>query len=319
MRVTVLGAGVSGLTCGVRLLEAGASVTIVARDLPAATTSAVAGAVWFPYRVAADERTGPWAEAGYRRFAALAEADDGAPVSMVELTMLYPDALLDEPWWLASVPGERVRTSRADELPPDYGDGRAVRVPCIQAPAYLDWLTRRFHDLGGRIEQRPVATLDELPGDAVVDCAGVRAGALVEDETLKPVRGQVAYVRTGARLRFMVDEAGPNALAYVLPRPDVVVLGGTAEEDDWELRPREATTRDILERTRRLQPELAGATLVGAAVGLRPARAAVRLEYAATTDGRPLVHDYGHGGSGFTLSWGCAGEVASLLLGDGSP
>jgi D-amino-acid oxidase len=64
MRVTVLGAGVSGLTCGVRLLEAGAAaVTIVARELPARTTSAVAGAVWFPYRVAPNERTGPWAEA----------------------------------------------------------------------------------------------------------------------------------------------------------------------------------------------------------------------------------------------------------------
>ena len=80
----------------------------------------------------------------------------------------------------------------------------------------------------------------------------------------------------------MVDETGPNALAYVLPRADVVVLGGTAEEGDRELAPREATTRDILERTRRLQPALADATLVGAAVGLRPARPAVRLEREAT-------------------------------------
>ena len=312
MRVTIVGAGVSGLSCGVRLLEDRHQVTIVARDLPQDTTSAVAGAVWFPYRVAPNERTGPWARASYERFASLVENDD-APVTMAEVTMLYPDPLGEEPWWLDAVPGDRVRASRPDELPEQYGDGRAVAVPCIQAPAYLDWLMRRFRREGGRLEQRAIGALDGLPGDVVVDCAGVGAAALTGDAEIKPVRGQVAYVRTNAPLRFMVDETGPNALAYVLPRPDVAVLGGTAEEGDDDLTPREATTQDILARTRRLQPELAGATLVGAAVGLRPARPAVRLESDTLADGRPLIHDYGHGGSGFTLSWGCAGEVARTV------
>jgi D-amino-acid oxidase len=313
MRITIVGAGVSGLTCGVRLLEDRHQVTIVARELPRETTSAVAGAVWFPYRVAPNERTGPWAQASYERFAGLVENGD-APVTMTELTMLYPEPLREEPWWLDAVPGDRVRASRPDELPDGYGDGRAVAVPCIQAPAYLDWLTRRVERAGGRIEQRDVGALAELPGDVVVDCAGVGAAALAGDEELRPVRGQVAYVRTDAPLRFMVDETGPNALAYVLPRPDIAVLGGTAEEGDDDLRPREATTQDILARTRRLQPELEGATLVGTAVGLRPARPAVRLERDSLGDGRPLIHDYGHGGSGFTLSWGCASEVAETVL-----
>jgi D-amino-acid oxidase len=313
MRVTILGAGVSGLTCGVRLLEDGHEVTIVARELAPQTTSAVAGAVWFPYRVAPNERTGPWAEASYRRFAALAAQKDSAPIEMVELTMLYPEPLDQEPWWLGAVPGERVRTVAAEELPEGYGDGRAVQVPCIEAPAYLDWLMDRFADVGGRFEQRAVAAFEELPGQVVVDCAGVGATALAGDAALHPVRGQVAYVKCDAPLRFMVDEEGPNALAYVLPRRDVVVLGGTAEEGDGDLTPREHATRDILERTARLQPELRGAALIGTAVGLRPARPAVRLELEETSDGRPLIHDYGHGGSGFTLSWGCADEVARTV------
>ena len=306
MDVTVVGAGVSGLTVALRLLEEGCRVTIVARELPADTTSAVAGAVWFPYRVAPNERTGPWAEAGYERFAALVD-DAGAPVTMVELTMLYPEPLREEPWWLAAVPGDRVRASRADELPPGYGDGRAVQVPCVVAPTYLAWIEERVRELGGSLERRSVDSLDALAGDAVVNCAGADA------PDVEPVRGQVVYVRTRAPLRFMVDEEGPNALAYVLPRPDVVVLGGTAEPGDRDLRPREATTRDILERTRRLQPQLEGAEVVGSAVGLRPARPSVRLERETMSDGRPLVHDYGHGGSGFTLSWGCADEVAALV------
>jgi D-amino-acid oxidase len=306
MRVAVVGAGVSGLSCGVRLLEEGHEVRIVARELPPRTTSAVAGAVWFPYRVAPNERTGPWAAASYQRFAQLAESRE-APVTMVELTMLYPEPLAEEPWWLDAVPGSRVRASTRQELPMDYGDGRAVQVPCIEAPAYLDWLTRRFADLGGRIAMQTVEKLDDLPEPVVVNCPGAAA----DDAT--PVRGQVAYVRSTRELRFMVDEEGPNALAYVLPRPDVVVLGGTAEEGDTDLEPREQTTKEILAKTRRMQPELADATFVGAAVGLRPARTAVRLERTDTPAGKAVVHDYGHGGSGFTLSWGCADEVATAV------
>ena len=316
MRIAVVGAGVSGLTCGVRLLELGATeVTIVARDVPPHhTTSAVAGAVWFPYRVQPNERTGPWGAAGYERFADLAEKGE-APVTMAELTMLYPEPLGEEPWWLAAVPdSDAVRTATADELPDGYGDARIVRVPCIEAPKYLDWLRRRFIGLGGMFEQRELTSLDEPAQDVVVNCAGVGATGLAHDDDLKPVRGQVAYVRTSARLRFMVDEQSPNALAYVLPRPDIVVLGGTAEEGDTDMRPRDETTRSILERTKLLAPELKDATYVGAAVGLRPARSAVRLEREALEDGRPLIHDYGHGGSGFTLSWGCADEVAKLVL-----
>jgi D-amino-acid oxidase len=314
VRIAVVGGGVSGLTCGVRLLEEGARVTLVTRDAPAATTSSVAGAVWFPYRVRPNARTGPWGSAGYERFSRLAERDR-MPVTMVELTMLYGEPLEEEPWWLASVPAESVRAPAAGELPDGYGDGRVLRVPCIEAPAYLDWLARRFAELGGITETRELSSLGEADGDVVVNCAGVGAGPLADDDDLRPVRGQVAYVRTRERLRFMVDENGPNALSYVLPRPDVVVLGGTAEEGDSETRVRPETTKAILERTLLLDPRLEHATYVGSAVGLRPARSEVRLEAATLHDGRPVVHNYGHGGSGFTLSWGCADEVARLALG----
>ena len=317
MRIAIVGGGVSGLTCGVRLVEEGARVTIVSRDAPGATTSAVAGAVWFPYRVRPNERTGPWGRVGYERFSGLA-ADESVPVTMVELTALYPDPLPEEPWWLSAVPGDGVRAAAAEELPDGYADGRVVRVPCIAAPAYLDWLARRFADLGGVFERRELTALDEPDADVVVNCAGVGARRLTGDPDIRPVRGQVVYVRTRERLRFMVDETGPNALAYVLPRPDVVVLGGTAEEDDWEPEVRPETTRSIIARTRLLDPRLEDATYVGSAVGLRPARSEVRLEAERLADGRLLVHDYGHGGSGFTLSWGCADEVARLVLGDGA-
>ena len=61
-------------------------------------------------------------------------------------------------------------------------------------------------------------------------------------------------------------------------------------------------------------PELAGATELGQRVGLRPARPHVRLERLPSgTDAGSVVHCYGHGGAGVTLSWGCADEVAALV------
>jgi D-amino-acid oxidase len=317
MSITVVGAGVSGLTCAVRLLEEGARVTLVAREMSAGTTSAVAGAVWFPYRVRPNQRTGPWGAYGYERFERMAAAGDDMPVTMVELTILYWEPLLAEPWWVGALPGDSARATTAGELPDGFAEGRTALVPCIRAPAYLDWLGRRFAELGGVLEVRELASLEEAGGDAVVNCTGVGACGLAGDADLKPVRGQVAYVRTREPLRFMVDETSPNALAYVLPRPDVVVLGGTADEGDGDMRPRPETTKSILERTLKLQPQLAGAEYVGSAVGLRPARSEVRLERSQLEGGRPLVHIFGHGGSGFTLSWGCAEEVARLVLDSG--
>jgi len=61
-------------------------------------------------------------------------------------------------------------------------------------------------------------------------------------------------------------------------------------------------------------PDLSDSLVIGAVAGLRPyRRGGVRLELDSLPDGRPLVHDYGHGGAGLTLSWGCA-EVALDLL-----
>ncbi|XP_049871495.1 D-amino-acid oxidase isoform X2 [Pectinophora gossypiella] len=54
------------------------------------------------------------------------------------------------------------------------------------------------------------------------------------------------------------------------------------------------------------------AKIVDTWVGLRPGRDAVRLE-AEEKDGRLYIHNYGHGGSGLTLFWGCGTQVLQLL------
>ncbi|SFB39767.1 D-amino-acid oxidase [Amycolatopsis marina] len=74
-----------------------------------------------------------------------------------------------------------------------------------------------------------------------------------------------------------------------------------------ETEPDQAVTESILRRCRALVPELADASVLRTKVGLRPARPEVRLDRVDD-----VIHCYGHGGAGVTLSWGCADEVADV-------
>ena len=103
MRVIVVGAGVVGLTCAVRLLEAGHRVDVVARDLPLETTSAVAAAIWYPYRALPRDKVTAWATTSYAVFDALADTDPESGVRMVRGHRGVREAAA-RPWWVGAVP-----------------------------------------------------------------------------------------------------------------------------------------------------------------------------------------------------------------------
>ena len=58
---------------------------------------------------------------------------------------------------------------------------------------------------------------------------------------------------------------------------------------------------------------LADAKIFDVRVGLRPLRPTVRLEKEILRNGTPLIHNYGHVGAGYTLSWGCAFYMLKLV------
>ena len=295
MTTVVVGAGVVGLTTAVRLREAGVDAHVVAREDPLETTSAVAAALWYPYRALPAERVTAWSAATYEALAALAGVA-GTGVRMLAGTeRLAPDA--PDPWWREAVPGFE-RTA----------EGLRFTAPVVDMSVHLPWLVERLRALGGSVERGAVGSLDELEADAVVNCAGLGARELARDPSLSAVRGQVVRVSAPDVREWLLDQSDPEDLVYVVPRVNDVVLGGTAQEGDENLRPDPATTEAIRARCAALIPALHDAPVVDVAVGLRPARPAVRLE----AEGR-IVHCYGHGGAGVTLAWGCAGEVAALL------
>jgi D-amino-acid oxidase len=308
--VTVIGAGVIGLTCALELAESGLRVRVVARDRLADTTSGVAAAVWYPYRAYPYDRVLGWSQASYRTFARLAADDPGAGVRMrLGTELLRADA--PDPWWAGAVPD----LEKVTDVPAGFVAGWRFRAPVIDMSRYLPWLEGR---LGAHDVTPETLTVDRLgPGDelggVVVDCAGLGARELVPDPSVTPVRGQVVLCGQVGLEEWVVDDGDDShGLTYVVPRIDDIVVGGTAEEGFFDRRVDPGVAAAILERARALVPALGDATVRAHRVGLRPARPAVRLD-AEVRDGRRVVHCYGHGGAGVTLSWGCAADVVALV------
>lgn len=277
---------------------------MIARDLPLETTSSAAAALWYPYRAYPFERVTAWAATTFTELSSIA-GTEGAGVSLVPGTEVLRGGTGTPPWWSSAVPA----LEPATDLLLGYDAGWSFTAPVAEMPVYLRWLLARVEELGGTVTRMALSALPDL-APVVVNAAGLGARLLGGDGAVVPVRGQVVYVEQVGLDRWWLDSAGPT---YVVPRSNDIVVGGTEEEGSWDPAPDEAVSEGILARARELVPALRGAKVLGHRVGLRPARATVRLEEVATPNGNRLVHCYGHGGAGVTLSWGCADEVASLV------
>jgi D-amino-acid oxidase len=297
-RVIVVGAGVVGLTCAVRLLEAGHRVDVVARDLPLESTSAVAAALWYPYRAMPQDRVTAWSKTSYAVFAGLAGVE-ATGVRMLTGTEVLATRQPD-PWWRDAVPS----LDRETSLPAGYADGWTFVAPVIDMPVHLRWLVGRIEELGGTLTRMNLSALPGEDGSLVVNATGLGARHFGADPSVTPVRGQVVVVDQVGIDRWILDGAG---LTYVVPRTDEVVVGGTDVEGEWSRTPDPAVAEEILHRATALVPELEGARVRRYKVGLRPGRPEVRLERVGH-----VIHCYGHGGAGVTLSWGCADDVVRL-------
>src|SRR5947209_11042329 len=184
--VTVVGAGVIGLTCAHALGQAGYRVTVMTADRR--RVSDVAGGLWLPYASGESRdvirwalQTLPWLEAR------------GFP------SRDYLHLQARAPWWLGAVPEDRVRPARADELPPGYDHGWVLRVPLVSMPRHLTALEPT------RIVRRTVTSLEGISG-LVVNCTGLAARSLARDPSVSAARGQVVHLTTLPGVPCVCDE-----------------------------------------------------------------------------------------------------------------
>ena len=302
-RVIVVGAGVVGLTCAVRLLEAGLRVDVVARDLPLETTSAAAAAIWYPYRALPQDRVdGVGADVVRRlRRARRTPTRSDRRVRMVPGT----EVLAGSPArplvarggaGAGAHPGRASRTGRA-------GWSFTTPVADMSGLPAAGWRAG-WRQLGGTITR---LNLSALPAAGlVVNCSGLGARLLGGG----PDASYPCAARSWSSSRSGWRGGGST-------RP-VRRTSCRASATSWSAAPtsrasgavrrRRRPRPTILARGARLVPELRAARVLRHKVGLRPVRPAVRLERVGD-----VVHCYGHGGAGVTLSWGVADEVVALL------
>ena len=314
-RITVVGCGVSGLTTGVKLVRAGFNVEIVAQYHSPNTTSDVAAAIYFPFLAKPEDKVLDWSIDSRIEFELLARDHPESGVHIIDLLWLSKDEIKSDPEWVKAV-AEPPRRARQDELPDGFRDGLVTFVPLIETPIYMPFLHSIFVSAGGIIRP-PGRRIDDLSllaaeeGSLVINCTGLGAKPLCKDESLRPVKGQVIRIEKISLQRAVGYDLDKNALAYVLPRTHDCVLGGTAEEGVWDDKPSEEQREGIRERCGVLVPSVKNARMLSEAARSRPVRDEVRVEWDPVD--RRIVHNYGHGGSGFTLSWGCAQEVVKLV------
>ena len=307
----VVGAGVVGLTTAISLAEAGVATRVIAAEPPSRTTSAAAGAVWGPVLCGPADRCREWARAGLTVFGSLA-GEPAAGVRQVSGRELSSKAATPADW-LDMLADHRLLAD--DELPSGFVSGWRYTAPVVTMPEYLEYLVRRLESAGGSIAIEAVTSLSSLDAPVVVNCTGVGARSLAGDPAVVPVRGQVVVVRNPGIEEFYINhDLHGHDYVYLFPHGDLVLLGGTAEEGAWDLPARPEVSARILRDCSAVFPELDGAEVVAERVGLRPYRPSVRLEAESLPGSRVLWHNYGHGGGGVTLAWGCAREITEGVL-----
>jgi len=217
--IAVVGCGALGLTAAILAQEAGARVTIYAKDLLADARSARATGSWTPdSRIALADAAGPkfgdlWEEMArisfkrYRRYLGL----PGAPVEWADHYDLFDPSAPSPPEPPPTVKPlafaryrERIRdiTPGDELLPPGatpFPTAQVRRTSALQfnIADYGHTLMADFLAAGGRVERREFRELGELANlkqKVVINCPGYGARALCRDETVTPVRGQIAWL-----------------------------------------------------------------------------------------------------------------------------
>ena len=211
--------GVVGLSCALRLLEAGHRVDVLARDLPLETTSSVAAAIWYPYLAFPQDKVTAWGRTTYAEFARLADATRptgsrcaGAPSCCASRRRTRGGSRPCRRW-----------TGCEPRAP--YADAWSFVTPVVDMPRYLAWLRRGSIEAGGTVTRLALARLPE--GPLVVNCSGLGSRALAGDPTT------TAGARPGGRGRAVRARASggwPRTGRRTSSRAaDDIVLGGTED------------------------------------------------------------------------------------------
>ena len=348
-QIAVLGGGVIGLTTGILLLETKrCDVTVYAHRAVASDShtlplvSEVACALWLPMwtnhggqgKSDYQKQESSWSRNSFRFFSNL---NSSCGVDSILHHEFYSEADMKS--------GLFLKAEDADFLP-EFDEGQDTNPPpmpqgmqplvyrqsfytyIIAVPVYLTWLRQRFLALGGKFETGIFFSNTEdilrIKADLFVNALGLGASHIFHDTTLTGMKGQVVLCPPDSNIKCSVG-AGEFCM---IPRRDALVLGSLFQAHFNDAAPTQKNTDRILQVTipwmnfpkfrfssqntvRNGFTENTSHLL--ALAGLRPFRSqGIRVEL-EELEGHRFIHNYGHGGAGFSLSWGCAETVVELF------
>lgn len=348
-KALVIGAGIVGLGSALKLLQAGYEVVLYNHVATCPPTTPISAAFWFPYACSMSPQQEQLLASPTYDFLCDCANDSTAGIKL-RIGRAYFDETVEEsetqsPWWASLVSG--FRRLKLGEIPialqvdPVIGPinrGWEFEIPVVHIPTFTKWLESKIASLGGRIVAGHIESLRDTPEpyDVLVNCSGGWATHLTTDNSLVAYQGTVLELPNepfGDVLLFVEKGKSSNLPTYVVPQGSRTILGGTLVPitkpgEAWKHGPEglasqwQGTDEEIVgiyERCRLLAgitQELSRDEILAIKhkTGLRPVRQdSPPCIQQTELNGRPLIHNYGHGGSGLTLFWGSAIAVERLL------
>jgi D-amino-acid oxidase len=317
----IIGAGIIGITNAISLLEKGFNVTVFTKNDPLDTPSDAAVATWY-----APDDTKPVLQKlcldSLPKFDELCKTPDSGVQKIPVIHYFKNEEVFKQSIWTKKY--LKTILDITDELPPEYIENKdfpkAVLIHnlLIDTPVYRKFMLERFLQLGGKLEIKEIDTLIQLCNtnayNIVINCAGWESKYLANDKSVYPVRGQIEIAKMTENMKNMYSVNIREMDAYVIFRPQSqdCVIGTTYQLNDTGKETRLIDKDKIITKNLPFFPEpCLGETLSKA--GIRCGRADTRIESESVTNlhGKKvsLIHCYGHGGSGFSASWGSAYKV----------
>ncbi|XP_046839234.1 D-amino-acid oxidase-like [Xenia sp. Carnegie-2017] len=335
-KVAIIGAGICGISSAICLQKADPSldITLISEKFSPNLTSNGAAGFWDPVFLKNTPVTKirKWGETTFKYLKSIVDSNDAHKYQMKYLTVYELHDQPAEKSELSDIFISYEQLSNKEirrNFPSDIVTGFVMRSIIIPGTPYLNIKMSEFQQKGGKIIQRKVKSFDEFAGeyDIVINCAGLGARELCNDDTIQPFRGQVVkmkapWIKNGYILTRKKNKE-KFLTTYIFPRAYDVIVGGTLQPNNWDTTINDKETEAIIERASELEPTIKNeAVIIEAWAGLRPVRDSVRLEHeiinVSTKYGSKMklqvVHNYGHGGGGLSLFWGCAVDVRDLVL-----
>ena len=337
-KIVIVGGGVIGLSCAMTL-SSDYQVTIVAEKIGVKSDSWKATAIWHVYLVPETKQVLDWAAYTLKVLCDFAKLESQPGIELVKGVELFRNSEASYPSW-SDIPPLFKMLSDIEVSSYNYYDnsdlttaevsdlkmhpvkwGYHIEAPTADMHIYLPWLEKRVVESGVKIIERKIDSFQELVKDydLLINCTGFGSRELANDKNFEVYRGQYFILKASidSPKVYIGDDDHPAGMAYMIPRLGNVMVGGCAEKNIESL---ELTLNwdDTLRRAGLYVPWLRNCKPSDQArqpvVCIRPSRnTGIRLEIDKDSFSIPIIHNYGHGGSGFSLSWGCGESVKELI------